>query len=104
MKLCTVTTVNGLDNKPHFAIAAIGQPAWPIAILGLVEGSMAKKSKAEAEFFADAPAMMDMLEVLVKEFSQVNPDFPLGAGKIVELQNLAERAASIVAKHAGVKR
>lgn len=103
MKLCTVQTVTGLDNKPHFAIAGVGQPGWPIALFGPADGPLAKKSKAEAAFFADAPAMMDMLEVVVKEFKDINPAFPLSNGKMAELQILTERAFGLLAKHAEVR-
>ncbi len=102
MQLCTTTVVTGLDNKEHFAVVALGQTGWPIALFGPTTGAKAKKSEAEAKFFADAPVMMDMLEVLAQEFGNINPAFPLSAGKIVELQRLVERASTLVAKHANV--
>lgn len=102
MKLCTTNIVVGLDGKEHFAVVATGQPGWPIALFGPTSGSMAKKSEAEARFFADAPTMMDMLERLVQEFGNVNPNFPLSAGKVNELQTLAERASSLMSKHKGL--
>jgi len=102
MRLCTTTVVNGLDNKPHFAVVAVGQPYWPLALCGPTDGALAKKSKAEAEFFADAPIMRDMLDLLTKEFGNINPNFPLSAGKINELQLLVERASSLVYKHANI--
>jgi hypothetical protein len=102
MKLCTTTIVTGLDNKEHFAVVAVGQPSWPIALFGLTNGAKAKKSEAEAKFFADAPVMMDILEVLVHEFGNINPNFPLSAGKVAEMQRLVERASTLVTKHANV--
>lgn len=102
MKLCTTTTLTGLDLKEHFAIVYVGQPNWPVAQFGFASGANAKKTEAEAKFFADAPVMMDMLEHLAKEFGNFNPKFPLSDGKINELQTLVERASSLVAKHAGV--
>jgi hypothetical protein len=100
MKICTTTVVTGLDHKEHFAIVAVGHPGWPIALFGPTGGANAKKSEAEAKFFADAPAMYDMLEHLSKEFGNINPDFPVSAGKVAEMKLLVERASSLVAKHA----
>lgn len=99
MKLCTVTTMNGLDNKLHFAVVEIGAPHWPLALCGLVGGRLAKDSEAQAKLFADAPAILDILEVLAGEFGNINPRFPLAAGKMAELATLAERAAGMVSKH-----
>lgn len=98
MKLCTVTKVIGLDHKEHFAIVAIGKPGWPLALCGPTTNP---KSEKEAKFFADAPAMHDMLEYLSKEFGNINPDFPPSNGKVAELALLAERAGRLVAKHQG---
>lgn len=99
MKLCTTTVVTGLDQKEHYAIVAMGQPGWPIGLFGLSSGPNAKQSKAEAQFFADAPVMMDMLERLVHEFGTINGAFPLGAGKLAELETLVTRASALVEKH-----
>lgn len=102
MKLCTTTVVTGLDGKNHFAIAAVGQQSWPIAVFGLVDGANAKLSEAEAKFFADAPAMMDMLEYLADEFGgDISPNI---AAEQSKLESLVERAASLVAKHASLCR
>lgn len=99
MKLCTTTRVTGLDGKEHFAVVAVGQPNWPLALCGFTSGSNAKQSEAEASLFADAPSMLDMLEVLVAEFSNVNQSFPLAAGKLAELKSLTDRATSMCKKH-----
>lgn len=99
MKLCTTTRLTGLDGKEHFAVVAVGQPNWPLALCGFTNGNNAQQSEAEANLFADAPSMLDMLEVLVAEFSNVNPSFLLSAGKMVELTNLADRAALMCKKH-----
>lgn len=103
MKLCTTTVITGLDQKAHFAIVPVGEPGWPIAVFGCATGAGAKKAKDEAEFFAAAPAMLDMLELLAKEFGAINPAFPLSAGKAVVLDALAERASKLVAKHAALR-
>lgn len=105
MKLCTTSRVTGLDGKEHFAVVAVGQPGWPLALCGPTQGSMAKESQSYAELFAAAPAMLDMLEVLVREFARINPNSPIPAngGKMTELVNLTERAAALVAKHSNTK-
>lgn len=92
MKLCTTTTVTGLDGKEHFAVVAVGQPGWPLALCGLTKGAQAKKSEAEAKLFADAPSMLDMLETLALEFGGINPEFPIAPGKQAHLAELVERA------------
>lgn len=99
MKLCTTQIVTGPTGKQHFAVVAAGQPGWPLALCGPVDGPLAKQSEAEAKLFADAPVMLDMLEVLVREFSNVNPIFPLSEGKLAELKTLTERASGLCAKH-----
>lgn len=99
MNICTTTRVTGLDGKEHFAVVAIGQPGWPLALCGLTSGALAKKNEAQAKIFADATIMLDMLEVLARECSNINPAFPLSNGKLAELMVLAERASSLVAKH-----
>jgi hypothetical protein len=100
MKLCTVTTMMGLDGREHFGIVALGQPNWPLAICGLTDGPNRARSYAEAQCLADAPAMLDVLEVLSREFGAINPEFPLGPGKMAELMILSERAARFIKKHA----
>lgn len=102
MKLCTTTIITGLDLLDHFAIVQVRQPNWPIAQFGFASGANAKKTEAEAKFFADAPVMMDMLEHLAKEFGNVSPQAPLSDDRCIDLQMLAERASRLVAKHAGV--
>lgn len=104
MKLCTTAIVTGLDGKEHFAVVPVGQPGWPVALCGPTTGAMKKESEAAAKLFADAPAMRDMLGVLVTEFATINPAFPLSGGKLAELQTLVERASAIHNKHRGPKR
>lgn len=99
LRLCTTTRVIGLDGREHFAVVAIGQPNWPLALCGFTSGSLARKSEAEAKLFADAPVMLDMLEILAKEFGNINPAFPLSDGKMAELRTLAERAGRLLGKH-----
>lgn len=99
MNLCTTSRVTGLDGKEHFAVVALAQQGWPLALCGPTDGAMAKESEAYAKLFADAPVMLDMLEVLKTEFSAINPAFPLSAGKLAELTNLVERATNLVNKH-----
>ena len=92
MKLCTATTLQGPDGKMHYGVVAIGQPGWPLALCGPVDGSNAQQSKAEAQMFADAPAMLDMLEHLVTTVDSI-PSAPDA------LLVLAERAKRLCAKH-----
>lgn len=99
MKTCTTTKVMGLDGKEHFAVVALEQTGWPIALFGPTEGANAKKSEAEAKFFADAPTMSDMLEALCLEFWSINPNFPVSAGKVAFLAELVERASALLGKH-----
>lgn len=98
MKLCTVTQVTGPDNREHYAVVALGQLNWPLALCGFTTGPNAKTSKKEAETFAAAPVMLDMLEHLAKEFGNINPKFPLSDGKLAELALLTERAQTLVGK------
>jgi len=104
MKLCTVTKVTGPSNKEHFCVVALGQPNWPLALCGLTQGPNAERSEQEAKLFADAPAMMDMLEHLVLEFGNLNPDFPIAPGKMNELKLLIERASLLKEKHAKIRK
>ena len=99
MKLCTVTRGLDFQGKEHFVVSAVGQPSWPLAICGYTTGEYAKESEAEARVFADAPVMLDMLEHMVRELSNINPEFPLSPGKIAELSVLADRASSLLARH-----
>ena len=101
MKLCTTTHITSPDDKERFAVVAVGQLSKPLALCGPTKGTGAKESEAYAKLFADAPVMLDMLELLVHEFSRINPACPIPAnsGTMVELVSLTERAASLVAKH-----
>lgn len=99
MKLCTTKVVNGLDNKLHYAIVAVGQPGWPLLLGGVANGAMDKESKAEAEFFSRAPVMNDMLEHLVGLLKDVSPDGVVKGEKLKELCVLATRAAGLVEKN-----
>lgn len=99
MKLCKTTVMVGLDQQEHYAIVAVGQPGWPIGLFGPTRGANAKHNKVEAGFFADAPAMMDMLEHLAKEFGDLDLSQPLSPGKLTMLDALAARASALVAKH-----
>lgn len=99
MQLCTVTKVTGPDSKEHFCIVGIGQPNWPLALCGLTSGPNVLRSELEAKLFADAPAMLDMLEVLNREFGNINPNFPIAPGKMNELRVLVDRATSMCLKH-----
>ena len=99
MKLCTVTTGLDFQGKEHFVVSAVGESSWPLAICGYTTGEYAKESEAEAKVFADAPVMLDMLEHMVREFSNFNPKFPLSPGKAAELSALVDRASSLLAKH-----
>lgn len=90
MRLCSVSITTGNDGKEQYAVVPMGVKT-PVALCG--------KDKQAASLFADAPAMLDMLELLAKEFSNLNPKFPMGAGKQAELASLAERAQRVVAKH-----
>ncbi len=99
MKLCTTKVVNGLDNKPHYAIVALGQPGWPLLLGGLADGAMDKESKAEVEFFARAPVMNDMLEQLADLLKGVSPDGIVKGEKLESLCALACRAAALVKKN-----
>lgn len=98
MQLCTTTVITGLDQREHYAIVQIGQPGWPIGLFGPVNSPNAKRNKAEAEFFAAAPAMMDMLEALADRFGSVDTTIPLSREKTAELAHLVQRAALLVAK------
>ena len=106
MKLCTTTHITSLDGKERFAVVAVGQLGKPLALCGPTQGVGAQESEAYAKLFADAPAMLDMLELLVREFSNINPDTPIQAnsGMMAELVSLTERAAGLVAKHLKPKR
>lgn len=99
MRICTTTKVTGLDGKEHFAVVALGQTGWPIALFGPTEGANAKKSEDEAKFFADAPAMSDLLEALCWEFGNFNQNDPVTADKAAFLASLVERAGSLLEKH-----
>lgn len=101
MKMLTVTTTAGLDGKQHFTLASIGQKSWPIAMLGLTDGAMAKESRREAEFLAASTSMYDMLEALAFEFDNINPKFPIAPGKAAFLSELVSRAQALVDKHKG---
>ena len=96
----TTTTIIGvgLDGKPHHMIVETGKPGWPLACCGVAEGSGAKQAKLEAEFFASATSMYEIIEALTKEFCNINPDFPLSEGKIAELHVLIERSEVLVSK------
>lgn len=96
---CIVARVMGLDQKEHFAVVAKKQPGWPLALCGPTSGSMAKDSEAEAHLFADAPAMLSVLQRLTKELGNVNPEFPLSAGKVAELQLIVQDAQHLVTNH-----
>lgn len=91
MRLCSVSIVaSGADGKEQYAVVPMGVKT-PVALCG--------KNKQAASLFADAPAMLDMLELLAKEFGNLNPNFPMGAGKQAELAALAERAQRVADKH-----
>ena len=100
MKLCTVGIVDGFGGKKQYAIQPLGKggSSQTVGLFGYAEGAYAKKNKQEADFFAAAPAMYDMLEFLVKEVGNINPNFPLSAGKVAELSLLVERAGKLVEK------
>jgi hypothetical protein len=99
MKLCTTTKVTGNDQEEHFAVVAVGQPGWPLALCGKTKGSMSKQSEAYAKLFADASAMLDLLEALYGEFSNINANFPLSAGKLAFLGDQMDRAKQFLNKH-----
>lgn len=103
MKLCTTAVVTGYDQKPHYAIVSIGEPGWPIALMGFSTGPNAAESKAEAEFFADAPAMFDMIEHLAKQFDSLTLNGSITPGQLAQLDVLTERAAALAKKHAKVR-
>lgn len=96
MKLCKVVQVTGPDGKEHFAVAALGNLNWPLALCGFATGPNAQASKKEAETFAAAPSMLDMLERLVEIVSNSKPT--LSDKELSELSALAERAQNLVEK------
>jgi hypothetical protein len=98
MKNCTVGIVDGFVGKKQYAIQTLGTggSSHTVGLFGYAEGANAKKNKQDADFFAAAPAMHDMLVHLVKELGNVNPDFPLSAGKVAEISLFVERASKLV--------
>lgn len=104
MQLCTVTKVTGPDGKEHFCVVGLGQPNWPLALCGLTSGPNALRGELEAKLFADAPAMLDMLEVLMREFGNLNQNFAIGSGKLNELKVLVDRASMICQKHEKIRK
>ncbi|MYM92478.1 hypothetical protein [Duganella vulcania] len=100
MKPCTVAVITGYDQKPHFAIVHADQPGWPLALLGFATGLGMTENRAQAEFFAAAPTMFELLEHMTKEVVSLNTTTVLPPGHQAKLSMLAERAAVLVARHA----
>lgn len=98
MELLKAAIFTGLDAKQHYGVVTVGHGNWPIAIGGLAEGSRAAQSEKEMQFLASASVMHDMLSDLVQEFGNINPEFPIGAGKCAHLKDLVDRAQTLVTK------
>lgn len=104
MKLCTITRVMGLTGKEHFAVVPIGQPGWPLALCGPTSGPNARHNELEAQFFADAPIMMDMLEDMSRELAEFGLTGAVDGTKTSTLPVLLERVNRLVEKHAQVRK
>lgn len=94
-----VLEVNALDGQRHYAVAVNDRANFPIALCGRVTGSLHKESKAYAQLFADAPAMLETLQLLIQELGSINPEFPVAPGKHAFIQDIIERAGRLCGRH-----
>jgi hypothetical protein len=60
-----------------------------------VEKENVGRTEKESLMLSKAPVMMDMLEQFSREISGLNPAFPIGPGKLAELNSLCERATAL---------
>ncbi len=95
MKLLTLSVTDD-GGKPRFVIHPVGKKDSPVALCGVAEGSGAEQARLKAQFLSTAVPMYDMLEQLFREYGNLNPNFPISAGKQAELKSLCERAGQLV--------
>lgn len=99
----TVTRIQGLDRQEHCAVVAVVKPhtTWTVALCGPTRGAFARESEREANLFADAPAMLDLIQRVHAELAGTDLASLPGPGKLDYVNELLERADSIVSRHAG---
>jgi hypothetical protein len=94
-----VSEVKAMDGKPHYAVVVHGEGNFPIALCGMVHGTLSKESKAYAHLFADAPDMLELLNTLVEDIAGLGPEFNATNAERIKLQDIIDRAQRICARH-----
>lgn len=100
MKQTTTTVLQGPNGKPHFAIVAVDQPGWPLALMGPAEGPNREDNRRQAAFFADAPVMAELLSHLAAAVGKLPVDAVPEASREF-LGHLVDRSQSLLMRHAG---